>query len=144
MKNHPSTRHKMTAGSFHDALHGAIPDDSIIANAPLVSVVAQIQFPQILKVRQPEEIAKFQDKLRAKYPEIKKQVTGLLNINPLQGISQGQHVTQQFCDDTGQWTVSFDENFLSLWTSAYTHREDFLERLREVVDCFAVQFTPGR
>lgn len=136
----------MSNQSLQNALQGAIPADSFIPNAPLVSVVAQIQFSPIAKIQQLEGIAQFQDKIRQEYPEMTPQeIVGVnFNISPAGGSArQEKMVFWQFSDDEKKWNVSLGQGSLSLLTTAYSRRSDFLDRIKKLLADFAQEFKPS-
>src|SRR3546814_2880379 len=57
-------------------------DEVHLPKAPLVRVIAQVRFPTILAVRNPDVVASFQEALRATYP--------ILNQELVHNISLGQ------------------------------------------------------
>jgi uncharacterized protein (TIGR04255 family) len=56
-------------------LHGPSPREVPLPNAPLVSVIAQVRFPTLLTVRNPDRVAPFQEAIREQYPHLDQQNT---------------------------------------------------------------------
>lgn len=127
---------------LHNALYGTPAKDSKLRNPPLVSAVVQIIFPVILKIQTTDGIASFQDKLRNDYPEMEKQT--VIEITPGSGANKDQLVAWQFHNEAKTWTVSLNQQSITLFTSAYDTRKDFMEKFGSVIDRFVQEFLPGR
>jgi len=117
-----------------DPLTGPIPDEIPLANAPLVRVISQIRFPEILSVQQPEFVAPFQEALRGTYPVLRREQARALVVG-LNGLSSAkQQIAWRFSDVEGIWGVSLTADFVALETFKYSSRADFFDRLRTVLE----------
>jgi uncharacterized protein (TIGR04255 family) len=119
---------------------------------PLVEVVSQLRFPQILKIIHQDPVD-FQDAIRAEYPilEISR---GLLVIDSTGGQAQGASyrdtadaqkvdTTYFFKSDDLQWQVSLSGSFIALSTKNYKQFEDFRHRFKAVLDVFERIYKPS-
>lgn len=114
-----------------------------LARAPLVKVLAQVRFNDVLKIKQEGFIADFQERLRRDYPDFSGEQTFALAIGP----SGPQNVTPgkvwRFVNAEDNWRVSLEHNFVALETRAYVSRDEFMKRLREVLVAVSECFEPS-
>lgn len=116
-----------------DPLVDPAPSEVPLKKAPLVRVIAQMRFPLVIAVEQPDFIAPFQKSVQQKYPVLRQEQAQGVVLGPA-GVSQVPPQTAwRFADVEGHWRVSLTQNFLALETTKYTSRSDFLARLSEVV-----------
>lgn len=126
-----------------DPFVGPPPDEIPLKNAPLVRVIAQLRFPEILSVEQREFVAPFQEAIRSKYPVLRQEQTQGIVIGPGGVGAAKPHVAWRFSDTHGQWRVSLAPDFLALETTKYTSRSDFLDRLRVVTQALNDHVEPA-
>src|SRR5664280_912724 len=95
-------------------LVGPPPAEVHLPNAPLARAIAQVRFPEILSIRNPDKVAAFQDELRAAYPILTQdQVASVVLAAPNQA---GAHVEEskiwRFADKAVElsWRVSLGTN----------------------------------
>ena len=118
---------------FEDPLVDPPPPEVPLANAPLVRVIAQVRFPEILAVEQREFVAPFQEAIRAQFPVLRQeQMQGVL-LGPLGFAPVKPQTAWRFSDVEGHWRLSLTPEFLALETSRYVSRLDLLSRLRAVL-----------
>jgi uncharacterized protein (TIGR04255 family) len=114
-------------------LVAAPPEEVPLSQAPLVRVIAQVRFPTILSIGERSFVASFQEKIRTEYPVLQPEQTHGFVITP-QGLeSTSPSMMWRFIDKTEQWRVSLASEFLSLETTNYSSRTDFLQRFNEVL-----------
>ncbi|MBI2215903.1 MAG: TIGR04255 family protein [Candidatus Rokubacteria bacterium] len=113
-----------------------------LKNAPLVRVIAQVRFPAILAIEQPDFVAPFQETLRATYPVLRKEQAQGLLIAPAGVASVKPQTAWRFADVDGHWRVSLTPDFLALETTNYRSRSEFLTRLRAVVAALGEHVEP--
>ena len=105
-----------------------------MTNPPLKLALAQIQFPPILAINQPNSpvVAAFQEDLRKDYPHYQGEVGIALNDTDalVNASSVPRHV---FRSDFG-WNIYLTQNFVSLTTTCYRTREDFAEKVRRIAE----------
>lgn len=126
-------------------LSGPAPTEVPLANAPLIRVVAQIRFPQILAIRNPDRVAGFQESIRSAYPILKEERVHHIILGPGGSPSVQEGKIWRFKDQDGAdgWRVSLGVDYVALETTTYTSRKDFLARLNEVLTGVENVFKPA-
>ncbi|MFG0287022.1 MAG: TIGR04255 family protein [Rhodopirellula sp. JB044] len=101
---------------------------------PLVQVIMQIRFPQILRIAS-DLPADFQDRIRDDYPLYREKreasiglPAGLEKLLPSEALPKSD-VAYEFSSDDGNWTLSLTSGFLALSCRCYERWEGFSERL---------------
>ena len=112
------------------------PKEVPLPKAPLVRVLAQIRFPEILAIENKELVAAFQEDLRSTYPVLRQEQTAGVALGP-SGLTPTKAIAWRFSDLENTWRVTLTTGFVSLETTAYLSRRDFLVRLRAV--CAAME-----
>jgi uncharacterized protein (TIGR04255 family) len=118
---------------------GSEPVDEIpLDRAPLVKVVAQIQFPRLSALLGNEEtVNQYAAAIRDEYPILNEQNNVVVTISP-DGVSQHPGPSKvwvlQSADDL--WRIGVGDSALSIETSHYTDRADFCARFARAVDAF--------
>ena len=131
MKKHPA-----------NPLIGAAPKEVPLPRAPLVRVVAQIQFPRLLALRSELTVAPFQEKIRGRYPTLAEEKIHALQIGVGMQTETREETIWRFSDMGGTWRVSLGPQFVALDVSNYTSRKDFIDRWAEVIDALATTVDP--
>lgn len=111
---------------------------------PLVEVVGQLQFPQILKIVNQDPV-EFQDAIRADYP-ILEITSGVLVVDMLGERSpdaQRLDTVYHFKSEDLQWQASLSRNFVALTTKDYKRYEDFKQRFEKLVNVFEEIYKPS-
>ena len=127
-----------------DPLTAPSPDEVPLTDAPLVRVIAQLRFPEILSVERREFVAPFQEALRETYPILRHEQTQGVIVGP-GGMTPAQtQLVWRFTDLEGDWRVSLASEFVALETTRYGSRSDFLERLRTVLVALDTHVRPQR
>lgn len=121
------------------------PAEVPLKHAPLVRVVAQVKFSEVLSVELPEVVAKFQIALLSSYPVLTRE-SGL-NFPPAMpgAIVTPKPMTHWRFTDAApewQWRVTLTSEFLSLEVNRYTSRSEFFERLEMVLDALQLHVKP--
>jgi uncharacterized protein (TIGR04255 family) len=119
----------------HDPLTGPIASEIPLPDAPLVRVIAQVKFPPVMAILQPDFIGPFQEAIRATYtdlsridipnPEIQTALHG--------GVPQRILGPWRFQTPEEGWMVSLAHDFVALEATTYSSRADFMNRLREIL-----------
>ena len=110
---------------------------------PLVQVIAQIRFSPVLSVQDQSFVAPFQEAVRAHYPLAEKQIQQQFAPGPQGGALQvSNSVLWRFSNLDRTWQVSLSETFVSMDCSDYTDRDDFMARLRQILDATAEHVRP--
>lgn len=129
-----------------DPLFGVPPERVQLSAAPLVRVLAQVQFPPVLKINDQDHIADFQEELRRKYPFLQKEVGQAMNVQINNGqvsVNPSEEVIWRFFDQERNWRISLALRSVSIEVRQYTSRFDFLDRLEEVIESLAQTISPG-
>jgi uncharacterized protein (TIGR04255 family) len=119
------------------------PPEVPLKNAPLVRVIAQVRFPPILSIEKQEFVGSFQEAIRDKYPILQPERTQSFIFDPQGNVQNLAQVAWRFVDITGNWRVSLSPNFVALETTAYSNRNNFLERLENILTALNENFNPN-
>lgn len=122
-------------------LIAAPPQEIPLSKAPLVRVIAQVRFPVILSIEESGFVAGFQEKIRAQYPVLQPEQTRNFVIGP-QGLESTSAMVWRFIDKTEKWRVSLTSNFVTLETTDYLSRTDFLQRFRDILIATDIHIKP--
>ena len=116
-----------------------------LPRAPLVRVIAQVRFPPILAIRDPDRAAGFQDAIREPYPHLSREQAHSIELTAGEPPNVHQEIIWRFADRARdpRWQVSLGVDFVALDTSAYESRQDFLDRLHAVVTAAEKAFRPA-
>ena len=103
-----------------------------LPDAPLVRVLAQIRYSPIASLTRMAFIAPFQEALRDRYPTMDEQRGVQLVFGP-EGVTQSAGDRQwRLNSDDKQWNVVLAPSFVSLETTRYDSRNDFVARITEI------------
>jgi uncharacterized protein (TIGR04255 family) len=125
-----------------DPLVAPPPAEVPLRDAPLVRVIAQVRFPEILALEQRDFVAPFQEALRPTYPVLRQEQTQGLLLGPAGLAPAKPQIAWRFGDLDGHWRVSLTPEFLALETTKYGSRSDFFGRLRAVVEALDEHVEP--
>ena len=116
-----------------------------LPQAPLARVVAQVRFPSILAIRNPDRVAGLQEVLRGTYPNLSRDQVHSIEVTGNQTPKVDQDLIWRFadCEKDPDWQVSLGVNFVAVETSSYDSRADFLARLRTVLVTVEQTFNPA-
>lgn len=116
-----------------------------LPRSPLAQVVAQVRFPPILAIHGPETVAGFQEALREAYPHLSKHQVHTIDLAVGPTPNVNQDVVWRLADRERdpRWQVSLGAGFVSLATTGYDSRRNFLGRLRAVVSAVEETFRPA-
>jgi uncharacterized protein (TIGR04255 family) len=126
-------------------LNTAPPKEVPLPRAPLERVIAQVKFPQILAIRNPDKVAVFQEALRETYPNLTEDQVQRVELTAGHTPNVRQGIIWRLTDSERdqRWRVSLGVDFVALETSAYDSRQDFLERLRAITGAVEDAFKPA-
>ena len=115
-----------------------------LPRAPLARVIAQIQFPTILAIRNPDKVTSVQEDLRKDYPFLKQEQVRNIEVTSDQTPNVHHSVVWRFADreTNASWRVSLSVDFVAIETSSYISRSDFLNRLDILVSSVNRHFKP--
>ncbi len=106
-------------------------------------MIAQVRFAPILSIAEPGFIAPFQEAIRSAYPVLRPERTRSLAIEVHEAAVGPERTTWRFCGMDEAWRLSLAPEFVALETSRYSSREDFLRRLREVLEAVGSRVAPA-
>lgn len=131
-----------------DPLTGPPPREVPLTNAPLVRVIAQVRFGQILSISNAGFIAPFQEAIRRQYPLLQPEKP-LLEIRGGQGgvldvTANPSATTWRFFDVTRSWRASLAPDFLALEAleGSYSSRDDFIMRFEQLLQALEQHIDP--
>ncbi len=127
-----------------DPLVASPPPEVPLKNAPLVRVIAQLRFPEILSIEQRDFVAPFQESIRNRYPVLRQEQTQGFLVGPAGMAPARPQLVWRFSDSDGNWRVSLTPEFLALETTKYVSRSDFFERLKLLAEALDKHFKPGQ
>lgn len=127
-----------------DPLVAPPPAEVPLKNAPLVRVIAQLRFPEILSVEQRDFVAPFQEAIRATYPVLRQEQTQGILLGPAMLAPAKPQIAWRFSDTDGHWRVSLTPEFLALETTKYVSRLDFFSRLEAVATALDEHIEPAQ
>ena len=119
-------------------------EEVFLPQAPLARVVAQIRFPRLAALSVSDDAANaISLALSKEYPLLNETTETAVVITP-EGVTQqpGAGRLWHLQDAELAWQVTFGREFVALHTAAYTRRDDFLERLARVTQCFTDVVAP--
>ena len=126
-------------------LGGPPPTEVPLQDPPLVRVLSQIRFPPILSIRNEDKTADFQESIRSSYPYLKPEKLQNVRFSDGSDPEYNETFVWRFEDSEEEpgWRVSLGVDFVSLETSKYKSREDFLKRLEHVIKATEEAFDPA-
>lgn len=111
--------------------------------APLRRVLAQLRFPPVASIANEAFIGPFQERLRSKYQLLRPETTVEALFGPEGVLQQNATKVWRLHDLEEQWSAVLAPSFVTLETTAYTSRDDFIGRFREVLDAFHAMANPA-
>jgi uncharacterized protein (TIGR04255 family) len=123
------------------------PERRVYVRPPLALALCQIRFSTRFGLGD-AGVAPFQEAIEEEYPNPDRQQE-VATIQVGGGAGQLGMQTQapstlwKFTDDTGDWTVTLTQDFVALETRAYADFDDFLARLRRVLQALVRTVRPG-
>ncbi|WP_294642570.1 TIGR04255 family protein [uncultured Aureimonas sp.] len=116
-----------------EPFYGKVPSEVPLKDAPLVRVISQLGFEEILSVADRNFIAPFQERIRSTYRSLRPEQVAVVTLG-LAGQTMRQETVWRFYDAEEVWRVSLATNFVSLETRVYTNRKDFVRRIGEIAE----------
>lgn len=123
-------------------LTGPPPAEVPLTEAPLVRVIAQVRFPLLASIEKRDFIAPFQEAIRGEYPVLRPEQSRSVVLGQQSVIDARTSNVWRFHDTSSEWRVTLTPEFLALETIRYTSRDDFLDRLRRVLEALVVHVNP--
>lgn len=131
-------------GREDNPLTASAPKEIWLPKAPLIRVIARINFPAVMSIAKADFIAPFQEALRSVYPVLRpEQALGFVFSNSASTPPTPQtQTTWRFSDSDNSWRVALASNFLAIETTAYTSKAEFVERASLVVNALGEHINP--
>lgn len=129
-----------------DPLFGKIPKPVPLRNAPLVRTLGQATFPKIVKISEERYIGDFQEAIRDDYPHLQRDNIQSVEVNVDESGMQHQTtetVVWRFFDLERIIRVSLGTSSITLETAKYLSRNDFMERLKTVLEALSLTIKPA-
>ena len=123
-------------------LAGPPPPEVPLTDPPLVRVIAQVRFPLIASLEKREFMASFQEAIREFYPVLRPEEGRSVVLGSQGVVDTRSNTLWRFHEARGAWRVTLAPDFLALETTKYTSREDFMERLRLVLEALKEHLDP--
>lgn len=128
-------------------LHAEAPERQVYARPPLALALCQVRFATKFGLND-LGVAPFQEAIEDEYPnpERQQELAAIQVGSPgaLLGMqAQAPSLLWKFIDETGDWTVTLTQDFVTLETRAYADFDDFLGRLRRVLLALIGTVKPG-
>ncbi len=123
-------------------LTGPPPPEVPLSNAPLVRVIAQVRFPLVASVEKRDFIAPLQEAIRSEYPVLRPEQSRSVVLGQQGVMDARENTVWRFHDASSAWRVTLAPDFLALETGRYTSRDDFLDRLKRVLEALVAHVNP--
>lgn len=123
-------------GSLPLPLGGSAPREVPLSRSPLVRVIAQTRFPSVLKIDSRDTMIAFQEEVGPEYPILEQAAAPQFHIEFTSGSPNVRQVTSnlwRFSTADRSWLLSLAADAVTLETSRYGGRDDFLKRWCDVL-----------
>ncbi len=119
----------------------------VFKHPPLAMALCQIQFSNVLDIADSTYVAPFHRAIRKEYPITVpvEQVAVQFSVGPAAPDIRQEARTRQwrFADPMDTWSVVLAQDFVALETRAYEDFEDFLTRLRRILQALVEHIQPA-
>ncbi len=126
----------------YDPLTAQAPAEVPLGNAPLARVIAQVRFPKQLSIESRDSVAAFQRSVGGAYPVLREEASQGVLLGKGGAQATKAQTSWRFADVAQEWKLSLAPDFLSLDTTRYQSRSDFLARLRAALDALEKHVGP--
>jgi uncharacterized protein (TIGR04255 family) len=116
------------------------PPEVPLKDTPLVRVIAQLRFPPILSIEDTKFVASFQEAIREEYPILQPVQAQNLIFNSENAVSSSTSTTWCFSDVDRIWRISLANNAVTIDTTKYVSRKEFLSRLEKLLNLLDERF----
>lgn len=132
----------MTNNEFNP-LFGAVPAEIPLPKAPLVTVLFQVRFPEIISIHDKAFIGGFQELIRNEYPGLTNDKLKTVAVDERRGVvSANDDLHWRFTNSDRSWRISLSSTFFSLETRQYVSRADFIDKLERALDALEKSIRP--
>jgi uncharacterized protein (TIGR04255 family) len=127
---------------LYDPLTAQAPAEVPLTDAPLARVIAQVRFPKQLSIESRDAVAAFQRSVGEAYPVLREEASQGVLLGKGGAQTTKPETAWRFADVAQEWKLSLAPDFLSLDTTRYLSRSDFLARLRSALDALESHVGP--
>jgi uncharacterized protein (TIGR04255 family) len=124
-------------------LQAPTPKEIPLKDAPLVRVLAQLRFPKITSIVRDDFIGPFQEAIRQEYPVLRAEEGHDILVVP-EGVQSQVIKVWRFYNLEETWRASLSSDFLALETIGYVSRDDFIDRLRRLIEALSNHIQPSK
>lgn len=141
----------MTRDAKSNPLVGAPPAEIPLERAPLVRVLAQVRFADVLSVELAEFVAPLQAALSSQYGVLSREIGANISLQISAGMpnavgfGQPQPITHWRFSDAPkdwQWRITLTSQFVSMEVARYTSRTEFFDRFEVVLELVSKHIQP--
>jgi uncharacterized protein (TIGR04255 family) len=110
----------------------------------IAQVICHVRFSPVLRLQRQEEIARFQDEVRDRYPDFASEQAVAFLITP-QGVAQQDTGTKnyRFIDRESGVMLVLSTDFVAIETRDYVEIQDVAARIKDAVDIVARLYEPA-
>lgn len=110
----------------------------------IAQVICHVRFSSVLRLQRPDEVARFQDEVRARYPDFVSEQALALLITP-QGVTQQDTGAKnyRFIDRQSGVMLVLGTDFVAIETRDYAEIDDVAGRIREAVAIVSRLYEPA-
>lgn len=113
-------------GTIDNPWVGPPPREVPLTNPPLIRVIAQVRFGEILSIE--GMVGPFQEAIRSDYPVLRVESAELTVASGAGAVENRTKKIWRFHDGSGHWRVSLTSGFLAIEATRYASRDDFVRR----------------
>ncbi len=103
------------------------------AKSPLKLVIAQVRSSLLLRFRDAQSIANFQESLADVYPDVDREEQPSFRLTATAVTPKTNETLYRFSERTGDWSIVLGEDSLTLETRRYSSIDDLLARFERVM-----------
>jgi uncharacterized protein (TIGR04255 family) len=119
------------------------PDRIVFERPPVVLTIFQVRFSNLSEITEQSYIESFKRSVQKEYPIFSPLKQTGVQFDALSGQALPLETNHwRFADEKENWAVVLAADFLALETRRYEHFEDFLSRLRFVLDALVKHIRP--
>ncbi|MBL8693720.1 MAG: TIGR04255 family protein [Planctomycetes bacterium] len=118
----------------YDPLTAPPPAEVALSRSPLERVLAQVRFAPVLSVNRPDFVGPFQEAIRSDYPHLQPETSQTWNFGSEGVASTSTAVAWRFLNSDQKWIVVLTHSFVTLETTSYVTRSDFMARFAAILE----------
>jgi uncharacterized protein (TIGR04255 family) len=125
-----------------DPFSGPAPQSIPLSAAPLSGVLAQIRFEEIFSIVKKGYVSDFQDRIRRQYPNHRREENVVVSLSAKEPEPKTE-THWRFTDSDQNWRISLTTTFLALQCKRYSSRNEFMERLTDLLEALKETIGPS-